>query len=460
MNKILTSLFSLSILFLAWQLFAFVADMPYLVPSVPSIFYTLKSLVTTSAFYHSLFATLIRGICGMLLSLAVAGMASILFSKKEWLYEIFRPFLSIMRSVPVISFILLALIFLEPESIPIFIAFLTMFPLLTENLTKGIRNQHTELGTMGRLFRISSLNRFTQIIYPQLKPFLYSGLASAAGFGWRAIIMGEVLAQCQWGIGGEMKRAQLFIAVPQLIAWTVMAILISFLFDKGIGWISKQNIPIRFSPALSVESENKKENNNLIIRHLFYSYTPENPIFTNFSYLFETGKIYGISAPSGKGKTTLLNLIGKTIFPQKGNIDTAMNGGIAFVQQIPALLAQLSVIENVAFSLSSLKNRKEAFEEAERLLDEVELTPWANSYPSELSFGQCQRVALARALVFPSPLLLMDEPFKGLDEALTKRIIERIRIRQLMRKQTILFTSHNEAELNLLSDEILYLNDL
>lgn len=459
MNKVLTFLFSLSILFLAWQLFAFVAGMPDLVPSVPAIFSTLKNLVTTPVFYHSLLATLIRGICGMLLSLAAASMASILFSKKKWLYEVFRPFLSIMRSVPVISFILLALIFLDPESIPIFIAFLTMFPLLTENLTNGIRNQRKELGTMGRLFRISFLNRFTQIIYPQLKPFLYSGLASAAGFGWRAIIMGEVLAQCQWGIGGEMKRAQLFIAVPQLIAWTLIAILISFLVDKGIGWINKQNIPIRFSADLAVDFKNKKESNDLVIRNLFYNYTPGNPIFVNFSYRFERRKIYGISAPSGKGKTTLLNLIGQTIFPQKGNIDIGINRGIAFVQQTPALLAHLSVIENVALSLSSLKNRKDALAAAGKVLDEVELTPWANSYPSELSFGQCQRVALARALVFPSPLLLMDEPFKGLDEALTKRIIERIRIRQLIQKQTILFTSHNEMELNLLSDEILYLKD-
>ena len=113
-----------------------------------------------------------------------------------------------MRSIPVISFILLALIFLNPESIPLMIAFLTMFPLLTENLTRGILDLRPGLSIMARQFHIRRSNVLFQIIYPQLKPFLYSGLASAAGFGWRAIIMGEVLSQCAFGIGSEMKRAQ------------------------------------------------------------------------------------------------------------------------------------------------------------------------------------------------------------------------------------------------------------
>ena len=63
---------------------------------------------------------------------------------------------------------------------------------------------------MARQFRIGRWNKLAQVVYPQLKPFLYSGLASASGFGWRAIIMGEVLAQCSPGIGGEMKQAQVF----------------------------------------------------------------------------------------------------------------------------------------------------------------------------------------------------------------------------------------------------------
>lgn len=177
---------------------------------------------------------------------------SLLFYKCEWIYELFRPLLAIMRSIPVISFILLALIFLNAESIPLIIAFLTMFPLLTENLTKGIRGQRKEFSIMARQFRIGRWNKLTQVVYPQLKPFLYSGLASASGFGWRAIIMGEVLAQCSPGIGGEMKQAQVFIAVPELIAWTIIAILISYLLiEESAGWRSNDSLYITTSIAVN-----------------------------------------------------------------------------------------------------------------------------------------------------------------------------------------------------------------
>ena len=80
-----------------------------------------------------------------------------------------------------------------------------------------------------------------------------------------------------------------------------------------------------------------------------------------------------------------------------------------------------------------------------------------NRYLKELRYGQQLRIAIARALAYPSPLLLMDEPFKGLDEALSHRIIERIREKQMKEERIILFTSHNPDEIRLLADEVIYL---
>ena len=217
MKKGLISFISICLLLLLWQLTASYMNQPELIPSVPDLIKALFQLFATDTFYKSIFATVLRGISGILLSLAAAILAAFLFARYELLYELFRPLLTIMRSVPVISFILLALIFLDPEGIPLMIAFLTMFPLLAENLTKGIINLKPGLSLMASQFRISRKNKLIHIYYPQLKPFLFSGLVSAIGFGWRAIIMGEVLSQCAFGIGGEMKRAQLFISVPELI---------------------------------------------------------------------------------------------------------------------------------------------------------------------------------------------------------------------------------------------------
>lgn len=442
---------SVCLLLGGWQVAALQANQPAFVPTLGDLGRTLFHLVGKAPFYQSLLTTVARGASGMLISLATAAGTAWFFARYELLYELFRPVLVMMRSVPVISFILLALIFLNPENIPFLIAFFTMFPLLTENLTKGIRSLHPGFTEMGRLFKIGRWNRLTQIIYPQLKPFLYSGLASATGFGWRAIIMGEVLAQCSWGIGSEMKKAQNFIEVPTLLAWTLVAAGLSFLFDKGISLLSSCKSKISFISNLTDRGPEIEPASAIRLDKAGHAYGIRSCTLT-----FLPGKIYGLSAPSGCGKTTLLKLINGSL-PSYGKIEIDRRKGIASVFQEPELLPHLTALENITLPLARLFPENKAEQQAFFYLKEVEMESFAYRYPSQLSYGQQQRIALARAWAFPSPFLLMDEPFKGLDEALRDRIIENMRRRQQMRKQTVLFTSHHPQELEQLSDEIIRL---
>lgn len=465
MKKMILPLCSISILLVCWQLLASITNRPELIPSVPRLFVTLHELITTTGFYHSLIATIGRGMLGMFISLIAAVLLAILFVRHKLIYELFRPLLSLMRSVPVISFILLALIFLQPESIPLIIAMLTMLPLLCENLTKGLQNLNPGLRNMAKTFRISRTNYYLQIIYPQLNPFLFSGLTSALGFGWRAIIMGEVLAQCTLGIGGEMKKAQTFIDVPTLMSWTIIAITISFIFDKGIDLIGKIHFPIFTTPNSIHEQKNVNYKSASTIQHepiislinVHKSYG-DKAILKNISFTFKQGKIYGISAPSGTGKSTLLHLINGSLQPSSGRIITPnKNKGIACVFQEPELVKHLSVLDNVILPLASYYSFTEAKTIALKFLEMMEINDLTARYPNELSYGQQQRVAIARAQAYPSSLLLMDEPFKGLDNELTERIALRLRELQYNSAQTIIFVTHKPEELTLLANETIKL---
>ena len=448
MKKKLITLFSFIVVSAVWQMVALYCNQPELIPPLPRIIEAIGELGMTSAFYHSLLTTIGRGLTGMMLSLAAAFVTARLFIRFELLYKLLQPLLVAIRSVPVISFILLALIFLPTESIPLMIAFITMYPLLTENLTKGLQHLHQGFASLSQLFHIGRYNRLTQIIYPQLKPYLFSGLASASGFGWRAIIMGEVLSQCNWGIGSEMKKAQNFIAVPELIAWTLVAILISYFFDRTINALShlQWRIDYTFHPHPYPAIFNP-HNKSIKATQIGYVYGVK-----DFTYHFKPDTIYGISAPSGSGKTTLLKLISGTLPLQQGKLETDLTNGIAFVFQEPELLPHLSAIDNIKLPLARLVSKQEATSIASLLLCEIEMEKYAHRYPHQLSYGQQQRIALARALAYPSPFLLMDEPFKGLDTILTEKIIKCIRARQQEKKQTIIFTSHNQKELALLAD--------
>lgn len=452
MKKKSSTFFSIGLLLLIWQLFASYINQPKLIPGLPGLIHTLLELLLTKNFYLSVVATILRGITGMVLSLLMALFSAIIFTKKTWIYDLFRPLLAIMRSVPVISFILLALIFLHTESIPLLIGFLTIFPLLTENLTKGFRNIHTEFTNMEQLFLLGNRNKLLLVTYPLLKPFLYSGLTSAAGFGWRAIIMGEVLTQCSFGIGSEMKKAQSFIAVPELIAWTTIAILISWISDQFINRLAGYKWKIKYAPH-SINPPILTEP-SIQLKDIGYIYG-----ISHFSYTFTSDNIYGISAPSGTGKTTLLKLISGILKPISGEIKTNTTQGFASVSQQVELLPELTIAENIALVLARYCTEEVALKKSLILLKQVGLDSHAHKLPQELSYGQQQRVAIARALAFPSPVLLMDEPFKGIDKDTARQLIKLIKQQKEKHKQIILFTTHNPEDLNQLADIIILLEN-
>lgn len=456
MKKGCMTALSVILLLVIWQGVAMYMQQPKLIPEVPAMLKSFGELFLTKGFYMSVFVTVLRGMSGMFLSFVAAVLFALLFARVEWLYDLFRPLITIMRSVPVISFILLALIFLHAESIPLLIGFLTMFPLLAENLTKGISNLRPGLSRMARQFRFGRYNRWALVYYPQLKPFLFSGLASAAGFGWRAVIMGEVLSLCSYGIGSEMKRAQSFIEVPELISWTIIAILIGYVTDKIISHLSKHVFyPTYLRKAvdrLMPHPLKEFHPSPIVLKHVGYKYG-----VSDFVHTFKPGRIYGISAPSGAGKTTLLNMINGTLEPVKGELTIDRTQDISFVFQDMELLPELSVLDNVALPLARILPEREAHVEAMGILQEFGLQSYYYSSPALLSYGQQQRVAIARALIFQTPCLLMDEPFKGIDIKITNHIIRFIRSRQQKTHQTIIFTSHNPNEMTYLADEVVTL---
>jgi NitT/TauT family transport system ATP-binding protein len=151
-------------------------------------------------------------------------------------------------------------------------------------------------------------------------------------------------------------------------------------------------------------------------------------------------KITVIMGPSGCGKTTLLRLLAGLLAPTLGNV-TRETGSISYLFQDPALLPWLTAAENVNLVLSDTKATLPA---AIEWLSRVELSGEANTYPASLSGGMRQRVALARALSTDAELLLLDEPFRGMDEDLHARMRELIR--QFRQGKTTVIVTHDAKD--------------
>ena len=156
-----------------------------------------------------------------------------------------------------------------------------------------------------------------------------------------------------------------------------------------------------------------------------------------------------LMGPSGCGKTTLLRIALGLLKPTEGTVENTFRK-TAVVFQEPRLLPWRTALENVNLVLG---DGKSTLEIAKSYLDQVQLADAADKYPRELSGGMQQRVAVARALAAQGDLLVLDEPFKAMDEALREQIIALVN----QTTAAILLVTHEETEAKALGCEIIRL---
>jgi iron(III) transport system ATP-binding protein len=207
---------------------------------------------------------------------------------------------------------------------------------------------------------------------------------------------------------------------------------------------------------------------NIAFENVSYS-VGDLTILKNVSFTLKPGEIVCLLGPSGCGKTTLLRLAAGVSHPSAGRIlidgfevagpnkfVTPEKRNVGLMFQDFALFPHMSVIDNVAYGLYAL-DRKQALETAGRALERVGLSHYRDSLPNGLSGGEQQRVALARAIVPRPQVLLLDEPFSGLDQRLRETV--RTETLALLRetRATSIFVTHDPAEALEIADRILYM---
>lgn len=235
----LISFISILLLLSLWKIASIIYNSELILPSPEStIFSTLKLLISEN-FIQIIGATIFRGLIGFTLSF-ILGISLGILAGTNILFEAFlKPILISIRSTPIISLILLALIWFKVDLVAVFIAFLTMFPFICTNVIDGIKSVDKDIIEMSRVHQVGKLKIIKEVFLPAITPFIFSGASSALGFGWRAVIIGEVLSQPKFGIGTLMQTAQTYLLVNEVIAWTIIAVMISYLFELIIRKIEK-----------------------------------------------------------------------------------------------------------------------------------------------------------------------------------------------------------------------------
>ena len=208
----------------------------------------------------------------------------------------------------------------------------------------------------------------------------------------------------------------------------------------------------------------------LQVEDVAHSYGEET-VLDGVSFLVDAGEIVCLLGPSGCGKTTTLRLVAGLESPAAGRIVVAgmpvadpgrsvppERRRVSMMFQDYALFPHLTARDNVAFGLSHL-GRGERRRRAEELLDKVGMAAYADAYPHVLSGGQQQRVALARALAPDPYIVLLDEPFSGLDPELRGRVRDDCLHLLKTSGAATLFVTHNAEEAMMMADRVVVMRE-
>jgi NitT/TauT family transport system permease protein len=445
-----------------WQIISIAVGKELIVPSPYSAFKSFSELLISASFYRDAFATIFRCVVGMSLSF-VFGLVTALLSYR---FSIVRSLLSlpvlIFKATPVMAVILFLLIVLTSANVPIFVCFLMCYPIVYTNLLSGFDNierQHIELA---KFYHLGTKDMISFVFLPSVMPQISASLNLIAGLSWKTVVAAEVLASPRFSMGYNLFISKVYLETANLFAWIISIICFSLLFEKIIKQILKQftakpyakskvlkRMNSGYAPTKQASGQGRAP--EIEVSDLSKSFN-EKVVFSGFSECFPGGKTTAIMAPSGYGKTTLFRMIAGLEKQDEGKISGVENVNISYLFQESRLLPWLNIFDNIALFLKNKMPAGEIESQVTKMLDALELSSNMHNLPYQLSGGMKHRVAVGRAFLCPASVLLLDEPFKGLDAELKKRIISNLWANYTDNK-TILLVTHNQEDADHLSNK-------
>jgi NitT/TauT family transport system permease protein len=362
----------------------------------------------------------------------IAGILLATLSKAFPLFaEIISPVISLAKTVPVVCFVVLFLIWWGASFLSVAISFLMVFTAVYFSTLEGLLATDRSLLEMAEVFRLPFGTKVFYLYRTALKPFFLGSLKTALGLAWKSGVAAEVIGVPAHSIGEGLYLAKISLDTAGIFAWTVVTCLLSFGFEKLVLWLAKQLFAMQVPCKAPKEVQEKLGEIRLTnVRKSF----GEQKVLSNYSLTLAPGEEKMLSWPSGAGKTTLLRILSGLEKADAGEVTGAgVEAGIGMLFQEDRLLLEQSALWNVYVVTGSMEKARDALKP---LLEE---SLWEKPCKS-LSGGERRRVALARALAAGGNLLLLDEPFAGLDEE--RILICSEEIKKSKKHRTILIASH------------------
>lgn len=225
---------------LVWQGLSMLPRLSLLLASPADVLVRLGGLVTEQTFWATVGYTFLRIALGFFIALAAGILLAVLAGRFRAAEILLWPWMLTIKSVPVASFVIIILIFFGAAELSAIISALMVLPIIYTNTLAGIRAADPQMDRMARAFRLSPLRKLLYVRLPQIRPYFLSGCSVALGLCWKSGVAAELIGQPTGSVGNRLYIAKIYFETADLFAWTLVIIVVSFLFEKAVLWLCRR----------------------------------------------------------------------------------------------------------------------------------------------------------------------------------------------------------------------------
>ena len=217
---------------LVWQIGAMILNEELILPTPVRVLVRLFTVWQLEGVFAAIGHSLLRIALGFFLALLLGTVLAVIAGRFPFVETLLFPYMAVVKAVPVVSFIVLAYVWMSSRTIAVFISFLIVLPTMYTGLLSGIKARDLKLEEMADVFGVSAKDRFLYLRLPNLAPYITSAVSLGAGLAWKSGVAAEIIAVTSKSIGGMLYSASLEMRNVDLFAMTALLVLLSILFEK------------------------------------------------------------------------------------------------------------------------------------------------------------------------------------------------------------------------------------
>ncbi len=217
-----------------WESVAYIYEDNFLFVSIFEILNRFYDLALTGEFWEAALNSSLKIFSGIALSLILSIITAPLAYRYKRIKELLAPLLVAIKSVPVASFIIFALVFISSSKLSVLISLLIGYPIIYTNILNGMEAMDKKMLEMAKVFNISGIKKIIYVYLPLIRNDFKSGLNLAVGMCWKAGVAAEVIGIPTGTLGEGLYISKLQLDTGGIMAYTLLIVILSIIFEKLI----------------------------------------------------------------------------------------------------------------------------------------------------------------------------------------------------------------------------------